>query len=237
SLQCGYNSAGVLGSRRGAGQVNAQAVARRRDVQSRHQATGVLDGIGEFAHRRTPGGDFDADGDRIRNARRAHRPIVWCGLFGRRRDGRVGAPPCPARCSAEGPGPELNSTRFIRARTLDSCCTCTEFFMPRNHPSRRPTNGSSSTGRAPVSKTGGWGFESLLPCEEHQLSDHYSVIKHEPEDDVSQQNSPPKKRTSPVMFYRQVVAELRKVVWPDRPTVVNYFIVVAIFVVIMMAIV
>jgi len=54
---------------------------------------------------------------------------------------------------------------------------------------------------------------------------------------VSQQNSPPKKRTSPVMFYRQVVAELRKVVWPDRPTVVNYFIVVAIFVVIMMAIV
>ncbi len=24
--------------------------------------------------------------------------------------------------------------------------------------------GSSSTGRAPVSKTGGWGFESLLPC-------------------------------------------------------------------------
>ena len=25
--------------------------------------------------------------------------------------------------------------------------------------------GSSSTGRASVSKTGGWGFESLLPCE------------------------------------------------------------------------
>ena len=24
--------------------------------------------------------------------------------------------------------------------------------------------GSSSTGRAPVSKTGGWGFKSLLPC-------------------------------------------------------------------------
>ena len=24
--------------------------------------------------------------------------------------------------------------------------------------------GSSSTGRAPVSKTGGWGFDSLLPC-------------------------------------------------------------------------
>ena len=26
------------------------------------------------------------------------------------------------------------------------------------------SEGSSSTGRAPVSKTGGWGFESLLPC-------------------------------------------------------------------------
>lgn len=45
------------------------------------------------------------------------------------------------------------------------------------------------------------------------------------------------KRTSPVMFYRQIVAELRKVVWPDRTMVVNYFIVVAIFVLIMMAIV
>ena len=27
-----------------------------------------------------------------------------------------------------------------------------------------PAEGSSSIGRAPVSKTGGWGFESLLPC-------------------------------------------------------------------------
>ncbi len=28
----------------------------------------------------------------------------------------------------------------------------------------QPPEGSSSTGRAPVSKTGGWGFKSLLPC-------------------------------------------------------------------------
>jgi hypothetical protein len=28
----------------------------------------------------------------------------------------------------------------------------------------QPPEGSSSIGRAPVSKTGGWGFESLLPC-------------------------------------------------------------------------
>ena len=45
------------------------------------------------------------------------------------------------------------------------------------------------------------------------------------------------KRTSPLTFYRQVVAELRKVVWPTRPQVVNYFFVVLVFVLIMMAIV
>ena len=44
-------------------------------------------------------------------------------------------------------------------------------------------------------------------------------------------------RTSPLTFLRQVIAELRKVVWPTRPMVVNYFFVVLVFVVIMMAIV
>ncbi|MFS0883996.1 preprotein translocase subunit SecE [Aeromicrobium sp. 179-A 4D2 NHS] len=43
------------------------------------------------------------------------------------------------------------------------------------------------------------------------------------------------KRTSLLTFYRQVVAELRKVVWPTRPQVVNYFLVVLVFVLIMMA--
>ena len=42
-------------------------------------------------------------------------------------------------------------------------------------------------------------------------------------------------RTSPTTFYRQVIAELRKVVWPTRPQVVNYFWVVLVFVLIMMA--
>ena len=45
------------------------------------------------------------------------------------------------------------------------------------------------------------------------------------------------KRTSPTTFYRQVIAELRKVVWPTRPQVINYFWVVLVFVLIMMAIV
>ena len=44
-------------------------------------------------------------------------------------------------------------------------------------------------------------------------------------------------RTSPMMFLRQVVAELRKVVWPTRPQVINYFFVVLVFVLFMMAIV
>ena len=45
------------------------------------------------------------------------------------------------------------------------------------------------------------------------------------------------KRTSLPTFYRQVVAELRKVVYPTRDQLVTYFIVVMVFVVIMMAIV
>ena len=45
------------------------------------------------------------------------------------------------------------------------------------------------------------------------------------------------KRTSPTTFYRQVVAELRKVVYPTRDQLVTYFIVVMVFVVVMMAIV
>ena len=39
------------------------------------------------------------------------------------------------------------------------------------------------------------------------------------------------------LFIRQVIDELRKVVWPTRPQVVNYFFVVLTFVLIMMAII
>jgi preprotein translocase subunit SecE len=45
------------------------------------------------------------------------------------------------------------------------------------------------------------------------------------------------KRTSPVTFYRQVVAELRKVVWPTQQQLITYFIVVLVFVVVVMTIV
>ena len=44
-------------------------------------------------------------------------------------------------------------------------------------------------------------------------------------------------RTSPVTFYRQVVAELRKVVWPTQEQLVTYFIVTLVFVVFFMTLV
>ncbi|MDO9458290.1 preprotein translocase subunit SecE [Nocardioides sp.] len=47
----------------------------------------------------------------------------------------------------------------------------------------------------------------------------------------------PRKRTSIPTFYRQVVAELRKVVYPTQEQLVTYFIVVMVFVMVMMGIV
>ena len=44
-------------------------------------------------------------------------------------------------------------------------------------------------------------------------------------------------RTSPVTFYRQIVAELRKVVWPSQQQLVTYFLVVMVFVLVMIALV
>ena len=42
-------------------------------------------------------------------------------------------------------------------------------------------------------------------------------------------------RTSPITFYRQVIAELRKVVWPSQQQLVTYLIVVLVFVMAMIA--
>ena len=44
-------------------------------------------------------------------------------------------------------------------------------------------------------------------------------------------------RTGPATFYRQVVAELRKVVWPSQQQLITYFAVVMVFVLVVMAIV
>jgi preprotein translocase subunit SecE len=45
------------------------------------------------------------------------------------------------------------------------------------------------------------------------------------------------KRTTPVVFYRQVVAELRKVVWPTQEQLVTYFLVTMVFVVFFMGLI
>ena len=44
-----------------------------------------------------------------------------------------------------------------------------------------------------------------------------------------------RERTNPVTFYRQVVAELRKVVWPSQQQLVTYLVVVLFFVLVMIA--
>ena len=50
-------------------------------------------------------------------------------------------------------------------------------------------------------------------------------------------DSKAEKRTTPAVFYRQVVAELRKVVWPTQEQLVTYFLVTMVFVVFFMALV
>ncbi len=45
------------------------------------------------------------------------------------------------------------------------------------------------------------------------------------------------KRTSIPTYYRQVVAELRKVVYPTQEQLITYFIVVMVFVIFMMALI
>ena len=54
---------------------------------------------------------------------------------------------------------------------------------------------------------------------------------------TSPQNRNRGKRTSPVTFYRQVIAELRKVVWPTQRQLITYFWVVLVFVAVMIGIV
>ena len=44
-------------------------------------------------------------------------------------------------------------------------------------------------------------------------------------------------RTTPALFFRQMVGELRKVIWPTRNTLVTYTVVVVVFVVFMATIV
>jgi preprotein translocase subunit SecE len=61
--------------------------------------------------------------------------------------------------------------------------------------------------------------------------------KRDRESGKSAPNAPRKKRTSPALFIRQILAELRKVVWPTRSELMTYTGVVIVFVVFICAIV
>jgi len=50
-------------------------------------------------------------------------------------------------------------------------------------------------------------------------------------------NTPAKRRTTPALFFRQSVAELRKVIWPTRRELSTYTTVALAFIVVMVAIV
>ena len=73
-------------------------------------------------------------------------PLTPCGAMPTDRHARGPRVPCGIRSG------RLVSCRRIRPPTPT---------LGR----RSGTQGSGSIGRAPVSKTGGWGFESLLPCK------------------------------------------------------------------------
>ncbi len=53
----------------------------------------------------------------------------------------------------------------------------------------------------------------------------------------NQESGDDRQRTSIATFYRQVVAELRKVVWPTQEQLITYFLVVMVFVLVMIALV
>src|SRR5436853_5926337 len=80
--------------------------------------------------------------------------------------------------------------------------------------------GVALTARAPDSKSGGWGFESLHPCH-------------------SQQNEEGREETSMGAltrireFVQEVLAEFRKVTWPSRSELVNSTVVVIVVTVVL----
>ena len=65
--------------------------------------------------------------------------------------------------------------------------------------------------RAPVSKTGGWGFDSLHSCQYLNLRDQKM------------------KRTGPIEFIQQVRNEVSKVTWPSRNETMITTLIVIIF--------
>src|SRR6476619_5802872 len=100
----------------------------------------------------------------------------------------------------------------------------------------------SSTGRAPVSKTGGWGFESLRACKGSSMNRQMKRAQEKAErlqkgSGVDRRAAPPaatrraaqqekRKRAGVRQFLREVRLELKKVDWPTRKELITYTVVV-----------
>src|SRR4029077_548716 len=96
--------------------------------------------------------------------------------------------------------------------------------------------------RSPKPKVG--GSSPSCPARQQRESDHpgrpeenREEVTHMAGNAVRSRDDRRSERTGPVLFYRQVVAELRRVVWPTQQQLVTYFFVVMVFVVFMMALV
>src|SRR6478609_10318513 len=108
--------------------------------------------------------------------------------------------------------------------------------LKRGGAAQGSSEGTSSTGRASVSKTEGWGFKSLVPCEAASPARpairvgggrrHKEAVTHMAGGNaVRSRDDRRTERTGPVLFFRQVVDELRKVVCPTKQQLITYFLV------------
>ena len=93
--------------------------------------------------------------------------------------------------------------------------------------------------RVAVSKAAGWGFESLLPCKCF-TEDVQEIAKEKGRTmtesvEASEQKLGIFARVG--LFYRQILSELKKVVWPTRKQLSTYTAVVLVFVLFIIAVV
>jgi preprotein translocase subunit SecE len=87
---------------------------------------------------------------------------------------------------------------------------------------------------ADVSRTGGTSQKTYQRC----LGEDMATQTRGEATGRSKPGGPVKaSRTSPALFVRQVVAELRKVIWPTRKELVTYTTVALAFIIVMVAIV
>jgi preprotein translocase subunit SecE len=74
-----------------------------------------------------------------------------------------------------------------------------------------PRRGVAQLARAPVSKTGGWGFETLRPCQAGTARSDTRPSRAAGKAEVALAE-----KFNPAQFFREVRAEVAKVTWPTR---------------------